>query len=385
MKKREMLDVNKEILINYLNSLEQCGIPGCDCAVIHNHELVFRHTVGYADSKREKSLTDKNTYWLYSASKLITCTAIMQLIEKGLFDLDTPVSNILPEYKNLNVKTKKGLIPAKNPMTIRHLLSMQSGLNYDLDAPSIRKVVEETNNEATTRQVIAALANEPLEFEPGTHFLYSLSHDVLGAVVEVVSGQKFGEYLHEHIFKPLGMKNTGFELTHELEANMSDLFEFDMDNMLSTPSPNKNRYFLTKNYESGGAGLISTVNDYLLFLDAMCHGGVSIDGYKLLSMESIDNMRQDQMNETSKKDFDLFGRIGYSYGLGVRTLIEREKSGVKSPLGEFGWDGAAGAYALIDVENHLAIFYIQHVLNCGYVYDVIHPKVRDLTYEMLDL
>ena len=246
MKKREMLDVNKEILINYLNSLEQCGIPGCDCAVIHNHELVFRHTAGYADSKREKSLTDKNTYWLYSASKLITCTAIMQLIEKGLFDLDTPVSNILPEYKNLNVKTNKGLIPAKNPMTIRHLLSMQSGLNYDLDAPSIRKVVEETNNEATTRQVIAALANEPLEFEPGTHFLYSLSHDVLGAVVEVVSGQKFSEYLHEHIFKPLGMKNTGFELTHELEANMSDLFEFDMDNMLSTPSPNKNRYFLTK-------------------------------------------------------------------------------------------------------------------------------------------
>lgn len=170
----------------------------------------------------------------------------MQLIEKGLFDLDTPVSNILPEYKNLNVKTNKGLIPAKNPMTIRHLLSMQSGLNYDLDAPSIRKVVEETNNEATTRQVIAALANEPLEFEPGTHFLYSLSHDVLGAVVEVVSGQKFSEYLHEHIFKPLGMKNTGFELTHELEANMSDLFEFDMDNMLSTPSPNKTATSLRK-------------------------------------------------------------------------------------------------------------------------------------------
>lgn len=96
-------------------------------------------------------------------------------------------------------------------------------------------------------------------------------------------------------------------------------------------------------------------------------------------------MRQDQLNETSKKDFDLFGRKGYSYGLGVRTLIERENSGVKSPLGEFGWDGAAGAYAVIDVENQLAIFYIQHVMNCGYVYDVIHPKVRDLTYEALAL
>ena len=166
---------------------------------------------------------------------------------------------------------------------------------------------------------------------------------------------------------------------------MSDQFEFNMNTMTSEPVPNRNRYVLTNNYESGGAGLISTVNDYLLFLDAMCHGGVSKDGYRLLSMESINLMRQDQMNENSKRDFDSFGRNGYSYGLGVRTLIEKEKSGVRSPLGEFGWDGAAGAYALIDVTNNLAIFYIQHVLNCGYVYHVIHPRVRDLTYEMLGL
>ena len=96
-------------------------------------------------------------------------------------------------------------------------------------------------------------------------------------------------------------------------------------------------------------------------------------------------MRRDQLHETSKRDFDLLAKVGYSYGLGVRTLTEKEKSGAKSPLGEFGWDGAAGAYALIDVKNHLAIFYIQHVRGCGYVYDVIHPKVRNLVYEMLDV
>ena len=130
--------MNKEILITYLNSLEQCGIPGCDCAVIHNHELVFRHTTGYADVKGETPLTEKNTYFLYSATKLFTCTAIMQLIEKGLIDLDDPVSNFLPEYKNLKVKTKEGISSAKTPMTIRHLLSMQSGLNYN----TIRKPIE---------------------------------------------------------------------------------------------------------------------------------------------------------------------------------------------------------------------------------------------------
>lgn len=377
--------MNKKILSDYLDSLERCGIPGCDCAVIHNHNLVFRHTTGYADADRKKPLTEENTYWLYSATKLFTCTAIMQLIEKGLIGLDSPVSDYLPEYKNLKVKNRDGAVPAKNQMTIRHLLSMQSGLNYNLEAPSIMKIKKDSNDQATTRQVIEALANEPLDFEPGTHFQYSLSHDVLGAVIEVVSGQRFGEYLDEHIFKPLGMKNTGFELTPERQSKMSQQFVFNMDTMTSKPVPNTNRYALTKNYESGGAGLISTVNDYLLYLDAMCHGGISKDGCRILTMESIDLMRRDQLSGTSKKDFDLFGRPGYSYGLGVRTLIEKEKSGVRSPLGEFGWDGAAGAYALIDVKNNLAIFYIQHVLQCGYVYNVIHPKVRDLTYEMLEL
>ena len=371
--------MNKKILEDYLNSLEQCGIPGCDCAVVYKHEQVFRHTVGYADAERKTPLTGKNTYWLYSATKLITCTAVMQLVEKGLIGLDSPVSDYLPEYANMKVKTNNGTVPAKNRITIRHLLSMQSGLNYDLDAPSIQKIKKETNNEATTRQVIGALANEPLDFEPGTRFQYSLSHDVLGAVIEVVSGKRLGEYFDEYIFKPLGMKNTGFELTPEREANMSQQFTFEAETMTSMPVANRNRYVLTKNFESGGAGLISTLDDYLLFLDAMCHGGTSKDGYRLLSMDSINLMRQDQLQGDSRKDFDAWGRKGYSYGLGVRTLVEKEKSGVKSPLGEFGWDGAAGAYALIDVTNNLAIFYVQHVLNCGYVYEVIHPRIRDLT------
>ena len=260
---------------------------------------------------------------------------------------------------------------------------MQSGLNYNLEAPSIIKAIENTNGTADTRQIIEALANEPLEFEPGTHFLYSLSHDVLGAVIEAVSGMKLGKYFEQYIFKPLSMKNTGFNLTPELEAKMAKQFDYRPDTWSSVKIPKKNRYVLTKNYESGGAGLYSTADDYILFLDAMCNGGTSADGYRLLSEQTIDLMREDQLKGDSKKDFDLFGRKGYSYWLGVRTLIEKEKSRVRSPFGEFGWDGAAGAYALIDTQNNLAIFYVQHVLNCGYVYEVVHPKIRDLTYEMM--
>jgi CubicO group peptidase (beta-lactamase class C family) len=102
-------------------------------------------------------------------------------------------------------------------------------------------------------------------------------------------------------------------------------------------------------------------------------------------MESIDEMRKDQLGSVSREDFDLMGKVGYSYGLGVRTMVDREVSGARSPVGEFGWDGAAGAYGLIDVENRLAIFYVQHVHNCGFVYGTVHPTIRDLAYDMLGL
>ncbi len=377
--------MEKTKLIAYLDSLEQSGIPGCECTIYYNHEPVFRHAAGYADAGKSKKLTPDSTYWLYSASKLATCTAVLQLAEKGKIGLDDPVSRYLPEYGDLKVKTGTSVKKAKNPMTIRHLLTMQSGLNYNLGAPAIQKIIRETDRKASTRQIIKALAEEPLDFEPGTRYQYSLSHDVLGAVIEVVSGQKLGAYLAEHIFNPLGMTKTGFELTPDRKANMTDQYQYDMEKKTSRPVTWGNGFVLSEEYESGGAGLISTLDDYVLFIDALSNQGVGANGCRVVSPESIDQMRADALHEVSKKDFAMLGKIGYSYGLGVRTLVDKEISGARSPLGEFGWDGAAGAYALIDVENHLAIFYLQHVCGCNYAYDVIHPKIRDLTYDMLGL
>lgn len=377
--------MNQKILADYLDTLERSGIPANDCMVYHHHQLAFRHTVGYSDAQKSKRLSGSSTYWLFSASKLVTCAAVMQLVEKGAIRLDDPVSDYLPEYGHLKVRNGSAAEPAKNAMTIRHLLSMQSGLNYNLKAPSIVNILKSTDNQATTRQIIRALASEPLDFEPGTHFQYSLSHDVLGAVIEVVSGQPFGSYLHENIFKPLGMENTGFQMTPERREHLAELYVYSMDTQTAVPVSSENDYVLSPNYESGGAGLISTADDFMKFLDVMCYGGTSADGYRMLTRESVDQIRTDQLCESSKKDFDLFGRSGYSYGLGCRTLIDKEISGARSPLGEFGWDGAAGAYALIDVANHLAIFYVQHVRGSSFVYQDVHPKIRDLTYTMLEI
>lgn len=156
--------MNLPALTEYLASLENQGIPACDCVVYHAHEPVFRHSAGYTDATKKKSLGNDAAFWLYSATKLITCTAVMRLVESEQIGLDAPVAAYLPEYEDLRVKYGSHTETAKTPMTIRHLLSIQSGLNYDIDAPSIRKRREETNGTATTREIIGALAGEPLDF-----------------------------------------------------------------------------------------------------------------------------------------------------------------------------------------------------------------------------
>ncbi len=370
------------ILTEFLDSLEEQGIPGCDCAIYYQHKPIYRHMAGFEDIEKTNPITVETTYWLYSVTKLITVTAAMQLVDNGSIDLDDPVYAYIPEYLHLKVKEGSEVRPARQVMTIRHLFSMQSGLNYNITAPSIRKVISDSNHEASTLDIIRALAEEPLEFEPGTRYQYSLSHDVLGAVVEVVSGKPLDEYLSQYIFQPLGMKDTGFVLTPEKKDRMSQQFIYRSKSRTAKQIKKINSYTLTKNYKSGGAGLISTVNDCALFLDAMCNDDTSPNGYQLLSRKAINLMRSDQLSENSRKYYE---KPGYSYGLGVRTLINKEDAGSKSPVGEFGWDGAAGSFALIDVENKLGIFYAQHVLGCDYAYQIVHPKIRDLTYELLDL
>jgi len=379
--------LDQKDLIEFLDSLEEHGIPGCDCMVYLNHKPVFRYMTGYADKEKRKPINSETYYWIYSVTKLVTCAAVMQLVERGLISLDDPVYLYIPEYKNMNVKCGNAIKPAQNTMTIRHLMSMQSGMNYNIFSPSILKVLKETNGKATTMEVIKALAQEPLDFEPGTRFQYSLSHDVLGALIEVVSGTSFDVYVKQNILHPLGMYKTGFELTEERREAMADQFVYSVLSRRSKPVSLKNEYIFTPDYISGGAGLISTTDDFILFLDAMCNNGVGANGNQILSKESINLIRTDQLSDVARKYYIKmdWNRYGYSYGLGCRVLIDKSLTEAKSPLGEFGWDGAAGASALIDVENNLAIFYVQHVLSCDYAYKMIHRRIRDLTYEMLKL
>ena len=363
-----MLEI-KRILDDALHNHQ---IPCSDIAVSVDGKIVYRYMNGTSDDGKQVPIKGDELYYLYSASKPITCTAALQLYEKGLINLEDDVAEYIPEFKNLSVKTAAGTVPAQNVMKIKHLFTMTSGLSYDLSTPEICEQISR-NPESGTLELVKAMAKTPLEFEPGTHYLYSLSHDVLAAVIEVASGMSYGEYLQKYIFDVCGMKNTYVGCPEELRSKIVSQYLYDENEDKTSLMEKENNYILTSKYQSGGAGLVSCVDDYMLFQNALIGG-------KLLKSDTVELMRQDHLSEVAYNDFQNFKQV-YSYGLGVRTNIA-DKFSVK---GEFGWDGAAGAYGIMDPENHLAVFYTTHVRNRGYLYSDLHPQIRDAVYHELGI
>ena len=250
---------------------------------------------------------------------------------------------------------------AKNPILIKHLFTMSAGFDYALKDSAILEALAQ--GKTSTRELVGAFANKRLCFEPGTRFNYSLCHDVLGALIEVWSGEKFGEYMKKNIFRPLGMDNTFFGAPKDEErlSKMAARYIYD-ENRLPKRMSMECVYIFSEDYESGGAGLTSCPEDYAVFLDALACGGVSKDGKRILSPETVDLMRTNHMRGQQCEDFNSL-KPGYGYGLGVRVHTDPSVSGSPSPLGEFGWDGAAGAFSLIDPEKKISLTYFQHIHN----------------------
>ena len=372
-------------VIDYIeNTLrKEMKVPGCDIKIIRGHETLLRYHSGTRDYGHCQAVRKNDIYLLFSCTKPITCAAAMRLVEKGSIRLDDPVSKYLPEFKNAFLLKDGKPVAPQNTMTVRHLFTMSAGFNYDRDTQPIRDVIA-ADPHAGTVDIVNALVRSPLQFEPGSKFLYSMCHDILAAVVEVASGMRFSQYLKETIFDPLGMKDTTFHITDAQKQRLSAVFE-SLEKGVCQPYSMECDFTLTDRYESGGAGLYSTVDDYSLFADAMANGGIGATGKQILKAETIDLMRTEQLgNYTMDPRFGCAAGPGYGYGLGVRTLIDKSE-GQRSSLGEFGWDGAAGSYVMIDPKYNLSIFFAMHVrawpnlIGCG------HAPIRDLTYEVLGL
>ena len=374
-----------EKISKYLDSLvTDRKIPSVDCIIQEDHKMLFRRMSGYSDKAGKFPIKENQQYLMFSMTKVQTMVAFMQLVEDGKISLEDEVSKYLPAYKNLLVAERSGnainIVEGKVPMKIKHLVSMQSGLDYNLERPGILRVLSEKGKNATTREIVDSFVESPLKFEPGTHFEYSLSHDVIAAIIEVVSGKKFSEYLKENIWDRLGMTNTFFSEPMNYLSNLACQYRMD-DNGRINPMEPANCYQLSDAYESGGAGLISTCDDYAKFADTIACGGVNEAGKRIIKANTIDIIKTNLLGEASLKDIEeKMGRKGYGYGVGVQVLMDPKSVDSPAPKGVFGWDGAAGSCIMMDTESKRSVVFVMHVRNCGFAYSEIHPKLRDMVF-----
>lgn len=319
-------------------------IPGATMLLARKGQIVYYKAFGYQDVEAKTSLPRDAIFRIMSMSKAITSVAVMLLYEEGKIGLDDPVSKYIPAFKNPQVLTRfnekdttYSAVPAKREVTIRHLLTHTAGIPYS--HPLYRKAgipdffsVEPKK----ISQTIPALGRLPLLHEPGEKYTYGLNTDVLGYLVEVVSGMRFGAFLQARIFDPLGMSDTGFYQPDGKKSRLMHLYSRNSagNSLVKHPDFAEENYPVAgaKTYESGGAGLSSSVLDYAKFLQMLLNGG-RFNNQQLLSRKTIELMSTNQIG-----DLEVWSS-GNKFGLGFE--IETEKGHAKAPgsLGALRWGG----------------------------------------------
>ena len=379
--KDERFDFSK--LDEFIAKMTEESIFNASMAVVYKNKLVFRKNYGFRDYDKKTPASKDDLYVIYSSSKVITCTAAMRAIEDRFLSLDDPISKYIPEFKTMTVRDEKTgeVYTAQKQITVENLFTMSSGLTYELGNACIADYIRE-NPHANTLDVIKnGIAKMELIFEPGKHYNYSLSHDVLAGVVEVAVGEKFGDYVRRVIFEPLNMTDSTYLLSDVRDrSRLVNQYRDDPDKGIIREGGCI--YMLTDRYESGGAGVITSTDDYVSFVSALSNYGTAKNGAHILSKESIDNMKTNRLTDEEKLEGFWKRCDGYGYGLGVRTLIDNK--GTHAPIGEFGWDGAAATYTFVDVENNLCCFFGTQVLASTAALGA-QGKMRDMIYEALGL
>lgn len=351
--------------------LVSARIPYADVICYKGEEEILRLVYG-------ENATGTENLQMFSCSKPVTSFAAMQLVERGLLGLDDDVEKYLPEIGGRYLIDERGnKVEPKNKMTVRNLLTMTAGFTYNTRTAPILEL-QKKNPDAVLRDFISAFVATPMAFEAGTKFEYSLCYDVLAAVIEAATKTKFSAFVQENIFEPLGMKKSFFD---NREASFPQKYYVNEKGEMR-PCGEENELILTKNYESGGAGLVSTVEDYAEFAKCLWRGGVTARGERILGEKYLKQLSSEQVSNGSvKNEFTCVQGADYGYGFGVRVRKTDTPWGLKR--GEFGWDGAAGSYSFIDPNENVVIVMGMNLLGWPNVFTGKHVEIVRAIYENL--
>lgn len=368
--KPETVGLSSERLqrINQLveSKIKDGKLVGAITLVARRGKVVHFETAGQADAENSKPLKRDALFRIYSMTKPITSVAAMMLYEEGKFQLDDPVAWYLPEFKDVQVYGENGaLVKPKRPISIRDLMAHTSGLTYGFfsDTPVDRqyRAANLLGSEITLAEFSKKLAALPLLFHPGEQWQYGVNTDVLGRLVEALSGLTLDEFFRQRIFKPLGMKDTGFDVPADKLDRFTVNYQWGLSPFAAADGagkrviadhPSKSRYARPAKFYSGGGGLISTASDYLRFCQMMLNGG-ALDGVRLLSPKTVQLMTMDHAANAKKPTAGVKLANGAGFGLGFQVVTDPAEHQRIGSLGAYDWAGAASTSFFIDPKEQL--------------------------------
>ncbi len=374
------------VLQQYVSDKRLAGVV----ALVARHgRVVYKEAFGMRDIESSEPMRKDSIFRIASQTKALASVAVMALQEQGKLLIADPLSKYLPEFKTTTVAIEKDegeydVVPGRRPITLRHLLTHTAGIGYG-NGPAKDRWAEAgiqgwyfANRSEPVNHTVARMAELPFDAHPGERWVYGYNTDILGAVVERASGQKLDEFVRETILEPLGMRDTHFYLPPSKADRLATVYSATEDGIERAPDPGlgvgQGHYVKGPRVSfSGGAGLLSTAEDYARFLQMMLNGG-TLDGHRILSRKSVELMTVDHLQ-------GIEFNPGQGFGLGFSIVTDVGARGVPGTVGEFGWGGAYHSTYWADPQEGIVVVYFTQLLPAGGLDD--HAKLRALVYQAL--
>ncbi len=385
----------KKHKLEYLNHLfakemQENRIKGAAIRIFSKGSMVFDQIYG-TDGQH-------TIYKIFSMTKPITAVAAMILYERGMLDLYDPVFKYLPAFKEMKKVGENGLEDCKQPIRIRDLMNMTSGLMYaDTTGMSemcmiqiVNEIDESVKNgeKLSNVEICSLFAKAPLKFEPGKRWAYGTSTDIMGAVIEVITGETYSKFLKREIFDPLQMEDTDFYVDESKKSRLAKVYtRIDEEGHLEEALDERLRSLgMTEPckrpvFESAGGGLYSTVEDYSHFA-MMLLGNGTYKGTEIIGRKTVDFLRINQLTPEQEKTIYFDSLYGYSYGNFMRVLVDKSAASSNGSIGEYGWDGLLGNYFCVDPEEELSVIYMQQITEGAD--QSLRRKMRQIIYGAID-
>jgi CubicO group peptidase (beta-lactamase class C family) len=391
--------IDRHLLERYI---EPGKIAGAVTLVARRGQVAHFSALGLRDRERKHPMTEDTVFRIYSMTKPLVSVAMMMLVEEGRCALSDPVHRYIPAWADLRVFRYGAwptfvTDPTQRPMTIRDLLTHTSGLTYGF---MLRDAVDAAYRQigvsgaapgdarpATLQEMVDKLARLPLIFSPGTRWNYSVATDIVGYLVEVISGQRLDAFLHARILEPLGMRDTGFQVAAAAGERFAANYRREADGTLTVADdPVTSEYRKAPTFLSGGGGLVSTAEDYRRFCQMMLNGG-RYNGARLIGRKTIELMTQNHLPEGSDLAALATGTFsestydGVGFGLGFAVVVDVAKRGLHGSLGEYYWGGAASTAFWIDPAEDLLVVFLAQLMPSS-TYD-FRGQLRSLVYSAI--